>query len=192
MTKQGVLLVVSGPSGSGKTSLCRALLERAPNLRLSVSATTRPPRPGEVNGRDYFFLSEEDFKRQVEGGRFLEHAHVHGHWYGTRAEDVARMREAGHDVLLEIDWQGARQVAERCPDACRIFILPPSIEALRERLTARGQDSPEVIEARVQAAREEMAHADEARHRIVNDDFDQALETLEGIYRDLTRADASA
>ncbi len=185
MTRQGVLLVVSGPSGSGKTSLCRALLERAPNLRLSISATTRPPRPGEVDGRDYFFLSDDEFRQQVNENRFLEHAHVHGHWYGTRAEDVARMRRQGRDVLLEIDWQGARQVVRRCPDACRVFILPPSIAALRERLKARGQDAPEVIEARVRAAQGEMAHANEAGYRIVNDAFDRALAELERIYRNL-------
>jgi len=188
--RRGVLLVVSGPSGSGKTSLCRALLERAPNLRLSVSATTRPPRPGEEDGRDYYFLSEDEFEHQMAEGAFLEHALVHGNHYGTRAADVARMRDAGHDVLLEIDWQGAEQVAQRCPDACRVFILPPSIEELRKRLTARGQDAPEIIERRVRAAREELAHADEAHYRIVNDDFDRALAEIESIYQNLTRQDS--
>ncbi|MDX8401270.1 MAG: guanylate kinase [Mariprofundaceae bacterium] len=180
-TPGGVLLVVSGPSGAGKSSLCAALLERNPGLQLSVSCTTRPPRPGERDGREYHFLDRATFERQREAGAFLEWAEVHGNLYGTRRSDVERMLQTG-DVLLEIDWQGAALVAARMPQAVRIFILPPSIEALRERLVARGQDDPATIARRVAAAREEMAHADEAHYRIVNEDFDRALEALERIY----------
>ncbi len=179
----GALFVVSGPSGSGKTSLCAALLEHCPKLRLSISATTRAPRPGEVDGIDYHFLDMDTFLSQVDEGSFLEHAIVHGNAYGTRLADVEALRREGHDVLLEIDWQGASQVAACCPDACRIFILPPSVEELRRRLTGRGQDAAEVIDRRVAAAEAEMAHAGEADYRIINEDFEQALVVLLGIYQ---------
>ncbi|HXH65191.1 MAG TPA: guanylate kinase [Mariprofundaceae bacterium] len=177
------LFVVSGPSGSGKTSLCRAWMERCPELRLSISSTTRPPRPGEVDGRDYHFLSPAEFERQLAAGAFLESAVVHGHRYGTRKADVERMLAEGFDVLLEIDWQGAQQVAAKLPDAFRIFIMPPSLEELRRRLIGRGQDSAEVVASRMAAAESEMAHADEAHVRIVNDDFAQALERLLALYQ---------
>jgi guanylate kinase len=179
----GALFVVSGPSGSGKTSLCAALLERCSKLRLSISVTTRAPRPGEVDGVDYHFLDMGSFLSQVEEGSFLEHAIVHGNAYGTRLSDVEALLKEGHDVLLEIDWQGAAQVALRCPDACRIFILPPSIEELRRRLTGRGQDADEVIEQRVAAAEAEIAHAGEADYRIINENFEQALASLLDIYQ---------
>ena len=176
------LFVVSGPSGSGKTSLCRAWMEHCPRLRLSVSSTTRPPRPGEVDGRDYHFLSPDEFERQLADGAFLESALVHGNRYGTRKADVERMLAGGFDVLLEIDWQGARQVAAKLPEAFRIFIMPPSLDELRRRLTARGQDSAEVVARRLAAAESEMAHAGEAQERIVNDDFPQALQRLLDLY----------
>jgi len=181
--KQGALFVISGPSGSGKTSLCSALLEQCPNLRLSISATTRAPRPGETDGIDYHFLTPEVFDSGVEQGAFLEHARVHGHQYGTRSADVEILRDKGFDALLEIDWQGAAQVAACCPDACRIFILPPSIDELHKRLTGRGQDDAAVIERRVAAAESELEHADEADFRVVNDDFDVALYKLLDIVR---------
>ncbi len=180
--KKGSLFIISGPSGSGKTSLCSALLKQCPELRLSISVTTRPPRPGEEHAKDYFFLSGEEFKSEKQGGAFLECALVHGHWYGTRAADITFLRATGFDVLLEIDWQGAKQVAEKCPDACRVFILPPSIDALRERLVNRGQDDAEVIERRIKAATDEMAHARAAEFRIVNNTFDDALRELMDIY----------
>jgi guanylate kinase len=178
----GLLYVISGPSGSGKTSLCTALLDRCPRLKMSVSATTRPPRPGEINGINYHFLDAKSFDDQLAEGRFLEHAMVHGHAYGTRLADVEAMLADGYDVLLEIDWQGAAQVAARCHNTCRIFILPPSIEELRRRLTGRGQDDMQVIEQRVAAAASEMEHAGEADYRIVNEVFDQALAQLLNIY----------
>lgn len=181
--REGGLYVVSGPSGSGKTSLCEAWLKHAPQLRLSISCTTRPPRPGELDGREYHFLSAEEFQRQRQEGSFLECAEVHGYWYGTRAADVRTMLDHGRDVLLEIDWQGAAQVARVFADACRIFVLPPSLEALRQRLTLRGQDDEAVITRRLKAAETEMAHAAEAGYCIVNEDFDRALEDLLAVYR---------
>jgi guanylate kinase len=175
------LFTISGPSGAGKTSLCTALLQARHDLKLSISCTTRNPRPGEVNGREYHFLSAQDFAAQRAAGNFLEWANVHGYMYGTRQPDVAAMLAEGNDVLLEIDWQGARQVAEKMPDTIRIFILPPSLEELRIRLTARAQDDTEIVARRIAAAEEEMAHADEAHYQIVNVDFDRALHELEGI-----------
>jgi len=179
----GRLFIVSGPSGAGKSSLCAAWLERCPGLKLSISCTTRPPRPGERDGREYHFLTQQAFEAQRDAGAFLEWAHVHGHLYGTRERDVRAMLSEGDDVLLEIDWQGAAQVAEKMPGAIRIFILPPSLEALRERLESRGQDDAVRIEKRLAAAEAEMEHADEAHYRIVNDDFDIALEALLRIYQ---------
>jgi len=177
----GRLFIVSGPSGAGKSSLCAALLERFPELQLSVSCTTRQPRPGELDGREYHFLSSAAFEQQQGEGAFLESALVHGNYYGTRQSDVERLLADGKDVLLEIDWQGAAQVAGRMPQAIRIFILPPSIEELRRRLNGRGQDDAAVVDKRVAAAEAEMAHAHEAHFRIINDDFDESLLQLEQI-----------
>ena len=174
----GQLFIVSGPSGAGKSSLCSALLKACPNLNLSTSCTTRNPRPGEQNGREYHFLSMDEFTTQKEHGDFLESALVHGNYYGTRQNDVQAMLDAGIDVLLEIDWQGAAQVARKITSATRIFILPPSIEALRERLTERGQDDKNIITQRVAAAQAEMNHAHEAQHQIINNDFETALSEL--------------
>jgi len=179
----GRLFIVSGPSGAGKSSLCAAWLERCPELKLSISCTTRPPRPGEQDGREYHFLSRDVFEAERDAGAFLEWAHVHGHLYGTREKDVRAMLSAGHDVLLEIDWQGAEQVAEKIPAAIRIFILPPSLSALRERLVSRGQDDAASIEKRLAAAEVEMAHADEAHYQLINDDFGRALEELLRIHQ---------
>ena len=152
-------------------------------MKLSISCTTRSPRPAEIDGRDYFFLTQAEFEAQREEGAFLEWAKVHDHLYGTRRADVEAVLKAGNDALLEIDWQGARQVAEKLPQAVRIFILPPSPDALRQRLIGRGQDSLEVVERRVAAAELEMSHADEAHHKIVNSDFDRALDELQQICR---------
>jgi len=180
---RGDLFIVSGPSGSGKSSLCDALLKQNSSLTLSTSCTTRDPRPGETDGREYHFLSKASFEGQRDDGAFLEWANVHGNLYGTRKSDVEAALDDGRDILLEIDWQGAAQVAEQVPHAHRIFILPPSIEVLRERLTSRGQDDDEVINRRVAAAESEMEHAGEAHYRIVNDRFDDALEQLQAIYQ---------
>lgn len=177
----GRLFTISGPSGAGKSSLCAALLKSRPDLTLSVSCTTRTHRPGEVDGREYHFLSLTDFVAQRQTGLFLEWANVHGHLYGTRQSDVKAKLAEGNDVLLEIDWQGARQVAEKMPETIRVFILPPSLDDLRRRLIVRGQDDAHTVANRVAAADEEMSHADEAHYQIMNINFDQALLELEDI-----------
>jgi len=179
----GILFVVSAPSGAGKTSLVRALLAAEPGLRLSVSYTTRQPRPGEVDGRDYHFVSPGTFERMLEGGEFLESATVHGHRYGTSQKWITDELAQDHDVLLEIDWQGAQQVRRLMRGVVSIFILPPSFEALRTRLVGRGQDSEEVIAQRLAAAREEMSHGAEFEYAIINDDFDRAARDLTSIIR---------
>lgn len=179
----GELYLIAAPSGAGKTSLIRALLERCPGLALSVSDTTRPPRPGEVDGEQYHFVAVEDFRRGVEAGDYLEHAEVFGNYYGTRRDRVERLRAAGRDVLLEIDVQGAEQIRADHPDVCSIFILPPSMPELAERLRARGSDSPEVIERRLGEARRETAACGEFRWMVVNDEFDRALGDLIAIVR---------
>jgi guanylate kinase len=179
----GCLFVLAAPSGAGKTSLVRALLEREPAIRLSVSYTTRPPRLGEIDGVDYNFIDEPRFLALKAAGEFLEHAHVHGNWYATSATWLQRETAQGHDVLLEIDWQGAAQVRTLVPDAVHVFILPPSLESLRERLERRGQDAPEVIARRLVAAREEMAHCGEFDYVIMNQDFARAVDDLSAIVR---------
>lgn len=180
--ERGELFIVSGPSGSGKSSLCDALLKQSPNLYLSISCTTREPRPGEADGREYHFLTRELFETERDDGAFLEWASVHENLYGTRKSDVEAALDSGRDILLEIDWQGAAQVAAEIPQVHRIFILPPSIETLRQRLTSRGQDDDTVISRRVAAAESEMGHAGEAHYQIVNDRFDDALEEIQTIY----------
>ena len=179
----GCLFVLAAPSGGGKTSLVKALLEREPGMRLSVSYTTRPPRPGETDGVDYHFVDEPTFMRLKDKGEFLEHAFVHGNWYATSATWLSHEVHAGHDVLLEIDWQGARQVRHLIPGSVLIFILPPSLASLRERLTKRGQDAPDVIERRMDAAREEMRHCGEFDYVIMNQDFARAVDDLSVIVR---------
>jgi len=178
---RGQLFVVSAPSGAGKTSLLKALIERTPALTFSISYTTRAPRPGEVDGRDYHFVDLKRFREMRAGDAFLESAEVFGNGYGTAAADVERERAAGRDVVLEIDWQGARQVRQRQPEAVSIFILPPSRESLRARLTRRGTDSEAIIDRRMAAATEEMAHWDEYDYVIVNDRFDQAVADLAAV-----------
>ena len=179
----GCLFVLAAPSGGGKTSLVRALLEREPGMRLSISYTTRPPRPGEQDGVDYHFVDEATFKALQAAGEFLEHAYVHGNWYATSATWLRKETEAGHDVLLEIDWQGAQQVRRLIPEAVHIFILPPSLASLKERLERRGQDTPEVIVRRLEAAREEMRHCGEFDYVIMNQDFARAVDDLSAIVR---------
>ena len=180
--ERGILWIISAPSGAGKTSLARALVAATPQLRTSVSYTTRPPRPGESEGTDYHFVPMEAFTAMAERGEFLEYARVHGNGYGTSEPWVKSQLFAGTDCLLEIDWQGARQVRERLPgQAVSIFILPPSVAALAERLRGRGQDSETVIARRLAAAREELLHYDEFDYLVVNDHFQDALADLQSI-----------
>ncbi|NKN32963.1 guanylate kinase [Marichromatium bheemlicum] len=178
---QGILFIVSAPSGAGKTSLVRALLERDRALALSVSCTTRAPRTGERDGVHYHFLARERFEQAIAAGDFLESAEVFGNLYGTREQDVRARLEAGEDLILEIDWQGARQVRARIPEAVSIFVLPPSITELERRLRGRGTDSDTVIAERMAQARDEMIHGDEYDYLVVNGDFEDALTTLTAI-----------
>jgi guanylate kinase len=182
---QGVLYIVSAPSGAGKTSLVKALLKADPAIRLSVSYTTRAPRPGETDGRDYHFVSRERFEIMLAEGEFLEHAEVYDNFYGTSKGSIARDLNVGHDILLEIDWQGAAQVKQHFPQSASVFILPPSFNALRTRLAGRGQDSEAVIERRLAAAAHDVVHADAFDYIIVNDDFDHALLDLVAITRSI-------
>lgn len=177
----GVLFVVSAPSGAGKTSLLRVLVPTDPRLRLSVSHTTRPPRPGEVDGIHYHFVDRPQFEAMVAADAFLEHARVFDNMYGTAEQSVRDLLGASFDVVLEIDWQGARQVRARFPEAVSVFIVPPSVAALRERLSGRGQDSTEVIDRRMRDARSELSHFGEYDYLVVNDAFAQALEDLRAI-----------
>jgi guanylate kinase len=188
-SEKGRLIIIAAPSGAGKTSLVRALLAD-PRLRLSlsISTTTRPPRPGEVHGREYFFTSEADFLARKAQDEFLEWALVHGNYYGTSRAWINEHRSRGQPVLLEIDWQGAEQIRRTFPaeDLCSIFILPPSLQALKERLLARGQDSPTVIEKRIQAAEAEISHAGDFDHVIMNQEFTKALAALTAIVQSAT------
>lgn len=179
--RAGSLFVVSAPSGAGKTSLVRALLERQPQIQLSISFTTRAPRPGEVDGRDYFFIDPPAFEQRRNDGEFLEWAQVHGNLYASSRRWIEAQMAAGVDIVLEIDWQGAVQVQQVYPEAIAIFIAPPSIDALRERMLRRGQDSPAVIEHRVTAAQAELGQAHRFQYVIINQDFTRALEDLSTI-----------
>lgn len=179
----GTLFIVSAPSGTGKTSLVNALVRDTNHLKLSISSTTRKIRPREIDGYHYHFIEEDKFKQKITAGDFLEHAEVFGNFYGTSQESVDKMLHEGHDVVLEIDWQGAGQIKKRRPDAISIFILPPSIEALRERLETRGQDSTEVIETRMKKSMNEISHYGEADYLVINDDFEDALKGLKTIVR---------
>jgi guanylate kinase len=179
----GCLYVIVAPSGAGKSSLVNALLEREPDIGLSISYTTRPPRPGEKSGREYFFVSREEFQAMVARGDFLEHAEVYGNWYGTSRRWIEKTRVAGSDVVLEIDWQGARAVKALFPDMIFIYILPPSIEVLRQRLVKRGKDAKDVIERRLAEANEDLKHAHEADYVIINEDFSVALLDLQSVVR---------
>ena len=175
--------MVVAPSGAGKSSLVNALLAEDPAICLSISCTTRAPRPAEVDGRDYRFVTVEAFERMQQSNQLLEWALVHGNYYGTPRDRIDEATALGQDVLLEIDWQGARQVKQRYPQAIGIFVLPPSIAALEERLQARGQDSQEVIARRIQAASEEISHAPEFEYVIINQEFSVALRELVQVVR---------
>ncbi|MCR5875823.1 guanylate kinase [Phenylobacterium sp. J426] len=179
-----MMLLISSPAGAGKTSLSRRLVADHSELRLSISATTRAPRPGEEEGREYYFKTRDEFEAMIARGEFLEYATVNGNYYGTPKQPVLEALEAGHDVLFDIDWQGAAQIAEKQPDdSVRVFILPPVWSDLERRLRARAQDSDEVIEARLRLGREEIAHWTAYDYVIVNKNFDRAYADLGHIYR---------
>lgn len=180
-TSTGTLYVFSAPSGAGKTTLVKALLDKTEAIGVSVSHTTREPREGEVNGKDYNFVSQNDFKALIEQDAFLEHAQVFDHFYGTSQLWVEKELNAGRDVILEIDWQGAEQIRQQMPAMVSVFILPPSRDELLKRLTGRGTDSQEVIDRRMHDAVNEMSHYGEFDYLIINDDFDCALQELRSI-----------
>jgi guanylate kinase len=183
MKRRGILYTVSAPSGAGKTSLVKALLDQCPELQVSVSHTTRAQRPGEINGVNYHFIDRTEFTNMIDRGEFLELAEVFGNLYGTSQRWVEETLIAGRDVILEIDWQGAQQIRRLMPDSISIFILPPSMKALQDRLQDRGQDDNVVIEKRMAQAHDEIAHYTEADYLVVNDVFDKALADLTAIIR---------
>jgi guanylate kinase len=180
--RRGLMLVLSSPSGAGKTTLSRLLLESDPNVAMSVSATTRPKRPGEIDGRDYFFIADEKFQWMIEAGEFLEHATVFGHRYGTPREPVQEALTAGRDVLFDIDWQGTQQLRQQVrEDVVTIFVLPPSRAELERRLHTRAQDSAEVVAKRMAKANDEISHWAEYDYVVVNDDVARAQARVETI-----------
>ena len=179
----GNLFVVVAPSGAGKTSLVAELLRREPNIRLSISYTTRAPRKGETHGREYHFIERGEFERMISAGEFLEHANVYGNYYGTSKRWIETELAGDHDVMLEIDWQGARQVRALFAHMVGIFVLPPSIGELRKRLESRGKDAPEAIERRMASAREEVSHVLEFEYIIVNERFEEAVSDLLAVVR---------
>ena len=179
---RGTLYIVAAPSGAGKSSIVNATLARDPNICLSISFTSRQPRPGERHAEHYHFVSAAEFEAMVAAGDFFEHALVHGDWKGTARQSVEPQLAAGKDVLLEIDWQGARQVRAKVPDAVSVFILPPSREALEQRMRIRAQDSEATIRQRLDAAREEMSHYTEFDYVIVNEHFDTAVSEMCAIF----------
>lgn len=179
----GTLYIISAPSGAGKTSLVNALIQELSHLKLSVSHTTRAPRPKEVDGYNYHFIDQATFKQMQKNGDFMESAEVFGNFYGTSEQAVKKMLEQGSDVILEIDWQGAEQIKARFKDAISIFILPPDIDTLQERLEVRAEDSQEIIALRMSKAKSELKHWHKADYLVVNDDFEQALEDLQAIIK---------
>ena len=181
--RAGNLFVVTAPSGAGKTTLVTELLKREPNVKLSMSYTTRAPRPGEAEGIDYYYVSRAKFEQMIAAGEFLEYANVYGNYYGTSRKWIERELGGDHDVLLEIDWQGARQLRLLFPHLVGIFVLPPSLAELRKRLESRGKDAPDAIERRMASAREEISHVLEFEYIIVNDSFDKALADMISIVR---------
>jgi guanylate kinase len=180
---KGTLYVISAASGAGKTSLVTALLEQVDEIEVSVSHTTRPPREGEVDGENYHFVDMAAFEEMVDAAEFFEHATVFGNMYGTSQQHVEKQLDAGKDVILEIDWQGARQIRRLIPGCRSIYIAPPSVEVLRERLTSRGQDDETVIERRMREAVSEMSHYAEFDYLVINDDFDEAKQNLVAIIK---------
>lgn len=180
----GKLYVISAPSGAGKTTIVHRVMALQPNLKFSISYTTRKPRDGEIDTRDYFFLDLAEFERMRDADEFLEFAEVFGNYYGTGRQSVKELRELGHDVLLEIDWQGARQVRSRQPDCCSIFILPPSLSELEHRLRGRGTESDAAIRKRLDEAVDDMSHWREFDHVVINDQIESAIASLQAIMSD--------
>ena len=190
--KHGIVIVITGPSAVGKGTLIREVKKRIPELECSVSATTRPPRPGEQDGVEYYFLSAEEFEKRVAAGEFVEHATYAGNWYGTLRAELDRRVKEGTPVILEIEVQGARQIRQAMPEAVQIFIMAPSPEALRERIAGRGADSPEQISQRLAIAEEELKAHHEFTHEVVNDQLAVAIDELEAIIRqELARAESA-
>ena len=179
--KKGNLIVISGPSGAGKGTICKALLEREDNLYISVSATTRSPRKGEVDGVNYYFLTREEFKKKVDNNEFLEWAEVHGNYYGTPKFNVEEMINEGKNIILEIDVQGALNVKKNCEDGVFIFILPPSMEELKRRIIARGSETPESLIKRFKTAYEEINYISKYNYAVVNDDLEEAVKKVQNI-----------
>ena len=179
--KQGNLFIISAASGEGKTTLVKKLLTLINDLTLSISHTTRNPRPSEIDGKDYFFVTNEIFAKMIKEDKFLETAKCHGSFYGTSRNFVQEVRDAGKDIIFEIDWQGAESIKAIFPEAISIFILPPSLKKLEERLIARGQDSEDTIKARLAAAKSEMSHVNQFDYVTINDNFDDALKELQSI-----------
>lgn len=179
--RTGLLFIVSAPSGAGKSTLCRAVRQRFPDLLYSISYTTRPPRRGEQNGVDYYFIAQDEFEKGIARGQWAEWAEVHGNYYGTSADLLDRGLAGGKDILLDIDVQGMRQILQRYPAGITIFIMPPSLATLQRRLEARGTDSPEVIAVRLKNAHQEMTQKDRYRHVIINDQLANATAELIGI-----------
>jgi guanylate kinase len=178
----GQLYIISAPSGAGKSSLLNALMTQLPRVKLSISTTTRDPRPGEVDGEHYHFISVPDFEQQVQAQAFYEYAQVFDNYYGTSKPWVQSQLEQGYDVILEIDWQGAQQMRKQLDAVLTVFILPPSVEALQQRLQQRGQDSDDVIAKRMNEARSEMSHYNEYDYVIINDQFEQAVDEIKAVF----------
>ncbi|MGV1681648.1 guanylate kinase [Sphingopyxis sp. NJF-3] len=184
LNRRGVLFVLSSPSGAGKTTISKMMLKQDPDIALSISATTRPPRPGETDGVDYHFVDVDTFKQMAADGEFLEWAHVFGHRYGTPRARVEELLDAGKDVLFDIDWQGAQQLYQEAgPDVVRVFVLPPTMDELERRLRARGTDSDEVIAARMARAANEISHWDGYDYVLINDDVDDCYGEVKAILR---------
>lgn len=181
MYEKGSLFVIASPSGGGKTSLVKALLARLDNIEVSVSHTTRAPRPGEKDGQHYFFVTQESFEALAQADMFIEHAKVFGHHYGTSKQQINARLDQGIDVLLDIDWQGARQLSQMFDNVVTIFIIPPSVDVLKERLQLRGQDDDQTIELRMKKAQHEIAHYEEFTYLIINENFEKALSELQAI-----------
>ncbi len=184
LQRRGLMLVLSSPSGAGKSSIARALLEKDPDLRMSVSMTTRLKRVGEVEGKDYFFTNKETFEQKIKEGAFLEHAQVFGQYYGTPKQFVEEVLTAGKDVLFDIDWQGAQQLNQQMGrDLVRVFILPPSYQELEKRLTTRAQDSKEVVQSRMSKACDEMSHWPEYEYVLINENLEECIEKVHTILK---------